>query len=231
MAGAYVQAATHAEQASGTSITATFSGNTTTGNLIYVAVAYSGSTNPSSVTDSQSNTYTLIRTTHDATYDQSHTTYYAKNITGGTTPTVTVTWAASHDWEVLNVVEYSGLDTTAPLDKETGQGQTSIGTGTDAVTSGAMATTTSADCTLVTASQMPNSGGDALNAGTSFTIRAAAEAFFKVSDRNVSSTGAYAGTWTSSAGTHDFMTHVVAFKAAGGGGGGGGNPWYYYAQQ
>jgi hypothetical protein len=213
MPGVYVQSATHAEQASGTTIAATFPGSTTTGNLIYLSVAYSGNTAPSGIADSPGgNTYTLIRTTYNATYGMSHSTYYAKNITGGATPTVTVTWGASHDWEVLNVSEYSGLDTTAPLDQETGQYQTGVGTGADAVTSGAMTTTTVANCTLIASTQMPNSGGDSVSAGTSYTLRAAAEPFFKTEDRNVSATGAYAGTFTTSANTHELHTHVAAFK-------------------
>lgn len=102
-----------------TTLGVTWTSNTTSGNLVCVVVlntftSTGGST--FSVSDSQSNTYTQAITTEDGFNDQfSVVIFYAKNITGGTTPTVTVTHANSGEYAAL-IMEFSGLDTTAPLD-------------------------------------------------------------------------------------------------------------------
>jgi glucose/arabinose dehydrogenase len=92
----------------------TFPSSVTTGDLIIVAITqFEGSV--SSVRDHQSNTYTQVTAAQHANTSYNYAQlYYAKNVTGGTT-TVTVTFSISAD--NVGIYEYSGLDTTSPLDQ------------------------------------------------------------------------------------------------------------------
>lgn len=97
------------------SVAVTWNSNTTTGNLIVLCISAGSASTVVSITDSQSNTYTkvdsLIGSVSDAEF------WYAKNITGGTTPTVTITLLS-----ILNVTvvmeEWNG-PTSDPLDVHT----------------------------------------------------------------------------------------------------------------
>lgn len=101
----------------GTTLTATWTSNTTTANLIVVGICTDNGTNSvTSITDSQSNVYTKITESNVSTGGFNVSLWYAKNITGGTTPTVTATLIAG---TIAGMIcrEYSGIDTTDPLDK------------------------------------------------------------------------------------------------------------------
>ena len=81
MPAAHVQSAQSTYNNS-TSATATFGSAVSTGNLIFVLVGTTDApTTHNTPTDSGSNTYTLIRSTHPSGAHVS--TYYAKNVTGG----------------------------------------------------------------------------------------------------------------------------------------------------
>lgn len=88
-------------------------GNTTTGNLMVVVVGVSLTT-VSSVTDSQSNKYVLATSSNASNVDVE--IWYAKNIVGGTTPTITVTLTTSDNANGI-AREYSGIDASVALDK------------------------------------------------------------------------------------------------------------------
>lgn len=102
----------------------TWSGNTTTGNLIIVSVAFQNNTGVrvSGITDTQGNIYyPIVRRVGS----QSSTIelWYAKNITGGVTPTVTsqsITSTGGGQRTVMTINEFSGLDQTQPLDLAAG---------------------------------------------------------------------------------------------------------------
>ena len=68
----------------------------------------------SSVTDSPGNTYSLAVGPTSATGLQ-QSIYYAKNIAGGSN-TVTVTFNQAAAYPDVRILEYSGLDTSSPLD-------------------------------------------------------------------------------------------------------------------
>ena len=117
MAAAFVQAKATVNNTNATTIAATWDSNTTTGNLIALYVQWAGTTvTISSITDSQSNTYTLIAAEHPSNRDTA-ALYYATNITGGTTPTVTVTFSATIGSRRLIIHEASGLATSSPFDQ------------------------------------------------------------------------------------------------------------------
>ena len=74
-----------------------------------------------SVTDSAGNTYALaIGPTTGTALRQS--IYYAKNILGGTSNTVTVLFNQGATKPDVRILEYSGVDTSSPLDVSAGAG-------------------------------------------------------------------------------------------------------------
>lgn len=105
-------------------VTATFPGNITAGNLIVVWISWGSiTTKPVSVTDAEGNSYTEIPNSHcqDLGNNQYTVMYYKENIacTGGCgTNQVTVSWGGtSVDWRGVSVAEFSGVSTSGSLDK------------------------------------------------------------------------------------------------------------------
>jgi IPT/TIG domain-containing protein len=188
---------------SGGSIAVTYPGAQTAGNLNVVAVMWGDSTSTvSSVTDSKGNSYTLaVGPTRITGVTQS--IYYAKNIVGGSN-TVTVTFNQTAAFPNVNVLEYSGLSTTNPLDVFS----SASGSGTTA-NSGA-ATTTSANELIFGAGSTSNAF---TAAGSGFSNRII-NSFGDISeDQIVSNTGSYNATATLTSGT--WVMQMVAFRASG----------------
>src|SRR5688500_6029731 len=86
----------------------------TAGNLIAVLIRIGGEGVVSSITDTAGNTYTLA--TSDTSWDPNLLCYYAKNITGHATNAVTVNFSPSALYSWAFAIQYSGLNTTSPLD-------------------------------------------------------------------------------------------------------------------
>lgn len=138
--------ATHTPLAGGssTTVTAAFSSNITAGSLVVVWITWGyDSPKPSSVTDSEGNTYVEIPNTYvsDTPMYQYTNLYYKENTTctgpcGGAT--VTATWAAGKTYRAMTIAEFSGVATTSALDQSIGQLQNS----TTAPTSTSVSTST-----------------------------------------------------------------------------------------
>jgi hypothetical protein len=98
-----------------TSLAATFGSAATTGNCVLVGVGSSAPSNfATSVTDTVSNTYTLVSGTHSTNSANYIAEFWvAKNITGGFTQ-VTVNYNSGGGTQVLFIIEYSGVSPTAP---------------------------------------------------------------------------------------------------------------------
>lgn len=184
-----------------------FPGNTTTGNLVVVFVGHqSGTVN--SVTDSQSNTYTKILDRSGGLAEGS--LWYAYNITGGTTPTVTVTISSSQRLHAI-AKEFSGIENGSdPLDVFASAASTS----TTNHSSGATATTAQNDELVVgmltvgtyTGTITAGSGyGNLVNQNTQVSGKISAE------DKVVSTTGTQTATFTSS-GSASLGIAVATFK-------------------
>ena len=163
------------------------------------------------MTDTQGNTYTLIGSPKTwSSFNFVERLYYAKNIKGGA-DTITVSLGGSTYLEV-HTFEYSGLDTSSPLDASA---TPTTGTSTSGV-SGTLATTNAND--LLFAFFHPDNDVTT-TAGSGFTGRTySGEPFPLAEDRNVTSTNSYSATMSFS-GTADYVGFFVAFKAAGSGGG------------
>lgn len=215
MAIAFVKGGDGSGVASGTATTSSI-GTTTTGNLMVVCCASNSATSNdfSSVTDNKSNTYTRAKSQPGNATDVE--IWYAANITGGASHTVTATTTNGFRNVALVAQEYSGAATTTPLD------QTAGATGTSATpSSGATATTTQADemvfgALVVEASDAISLGSGFSNLGTNTgiaSLRPAAESMI------ISSTGAQTATFGIAA-SQPWNCAVATFKATGGGGGG-----------
>lgn len=211
MAIAHVQSAI-GDWSSGTSYNTTLTA--TTGNLLVVSVhfyASNSSTDVSSISDGV-NTYTQIDT-HTETLGGALirlTTYYAKNITGGSLTLTTTLSASNVNASRTVIAEVSGADAGAPLDVHTVQSQTNPGSGTDAITSGSVSTSTSGQ--YVYGATIP-SNNSTFSAGTGFTDVthvALAAAEYQIQ----SAAGSIAATFTESGGTLTYFTAVATFKAA-----------------
>jgi RHS repeat-associated protein len=191
---------------SGSSIAVAYTNAQAAGNLNVVAVMWGDTTSTvSSVTDSRGNTYALAVGPTRVT-GLSSSIYYAKNIAAGSN-TVTVTFNQTAGFPNVNVLEYSGLSTTSPLDVTAG----ATGTGTTA--NSGSATTTSANELIVGMGNPTGSGFTA--AGSGFTSRII-NSFGGISeDKIVTSTGSYNATATLNSGT--WVMQMAAFRASGGG--------------
>jgi hypothetical protein len=226
MAGAIVQSA-YAVDDSGspsTTIAVTING-VTAGNTLAVQVGYDDTeitdndTSVSGINDGTAYTNTDGPRRDAGNAQSSHV--WRKENSGSGNFTVTATFNRSAPFRRIRVCELSGLETTANVDQTAGQGQTTPGTGTDAVTSGSTSTTANANDFLVGFSQDTSEadpGTGTLSAGTSYTI-SGTNVMLGLESRSVSATGTYAATFTQSV-NNNRTTHIVAFKEAAGGGGG-----------
>lgn len=135
-APAHVQSPAAATVFSGTTIALAYGSNVTAGSLltcwVYANHGVSG------VADSLTQTFSsAVSATDGATYTLAN--YYFLNTTAGA-DTVTVTFAGAVTYASLQCAEYSGVATSAALDKTASNSQTDVGTGANAITSGSVTT-------------------------------------------------------------------------------------------
>jgi hypothetical protein len=115
----FVQVKAATPQSASASAAVSYPLGQTAGNLNIVAVGWNDTTSTvNSVKDSRGNSYELaIGPTTGTGLRQS--IYYAKNIAGGSN-TVTVTFNRAAAFVDVRILEYSGLDTSSPLDATAG---------------------------------------------------------------------------------------------------------------
>ena len=94
-----------------------------------------GRHSPSSISDTQGNTFVPVGSQLTSPEGTGSRVYYAKNIAGGA-DTVTVHWSVASTDVEMYLVEYSGLDPNNPVDAQAGA------TGTAGAVSSGNATTT-----------------------------------------------------------------------------------------
>lgn len=215
MAIALVQSNSAYAGAAATTITCQFLSNTTTGNtlIVYGGVNADGTDEFVSVSDG-TNTYTKRAATFSTNDTFIGIIFDAVNITGATTPTLTLTFDEALESRLIHIAEFSGLS-TAPFDQANANAQDTP-SGTDAVTSGTVVTT-QADELIVGGAFNTNIASPATYAaGTNFTALQTADTtpWNRSEYRIVSSTGTYAATWTPSDGTSNSVACVATYKAA-----------------
>src|SRR5215831_52921 len=159
----FVQGNYAVPQSPQSSVTVAFPGAQTAGNLNVAVVGWNDSSaTVTSVTDSAGNTYVRAVGPTIIQGRGTQSIYYATNIRGAASNAVTVSYSAAAVFPDIRVLEYSGLDTTSPLNAiaaATGSGQ--------AATSGSL-TTTVPNVLLVAANLV---GASTKGPGPSFTSR------------------------------------------------------------
>lgn len=215
MAIALVNTTSGTSDGSANSLAATAASHTT-GNLIVVAVVWSGNLNATIPTDTAGNTYVSTgQKGNNGTSDHVEI-FYAKNVTGNAANIVTAHFASNATFRRVMVHQYSGCDTTAPF--TTGEGGTALATAAGSVTSSSWVTATASE---VLVAGFGSSGGVAsgnIVAGTSYAKQLNNIGTDSgTEDRIVSSTGTYTASYTASSGTQTWWIAAASFKAAGGG--------------
>jgi hypothetical protein len=203
------------------SVSLTLNSATTSGNLLVVCVScyYAGANagNAWTASDNKGNTWTSA-VLSDITAGKMQV-FYAENIAGGSSHQVTLTVAGpSTTYLIMTVLEYSGVATSAALDKANAA---FTATNTTAYTSPTTATTAQADEVLIGCHHAYQSAATPTPGASWSTVATQAGSTFHahtVQDRIVSATGAYAssGTWSATGVNH--TDAIVTFKAAAGGG-------------
>lgn len=162
MAFSQAWTAVQKNQGAGTTVT-TGSLTTTSGNTIVVGVTRSDATpGTTDVTDSKGNTYTRINT---AVNTDRIALYYAENITGGASHTITLNNLVAHDtFACIAAVELSGVLTSGVSDV------TTTNTGTATTLSSGSATTTDTDDLVGYFTSISGSNGTWNTSGSS-TVR------------------------------------------------------------
>ncbi|MGH9503929.1 MAG: beta strand repeat-containing protein [Terriglobales bacterium] len=184
----------------------TYATTETAGNLNVVVVGWNDiSSSIISVVDDNNNTYALAGTS--AGHGLSQAIYYAKNIAlpNNTTPTVTVTFNQNAGFPDVRILEYSGLNTAAPLDNWNGS------SGLSTLADSGTATTSTSDLILGAGT----TGNGFTGAGTGFTLRVITSAFGDiVEDLDVAqSAGSYNATAPLNSGT--WVVQVAGFSTTG----------------
>lgn len=208
MAVAWVQSKT---VASGSFANATFTSATTTGNLIVVAMSSNATaTGSEACSDNQGNTYTKL-TGINSVQGGAYAAWYAWNITGGATHTVTVSCPSGGNATSVVVQEFSGVQASAdPLDQVSTKA------------TGSSSTPTSNSITTTVANEMVIGlffGTTTTSAGTGYTNLLESSSTnanrTAMESQAALSTGTYTATVSSSATAWDM--YVLSFKAPAGG--------------
>lgn len=192
------------------------------GDLIWVYFNWGDSATDFTVADSLGNTAyqnTSAKVGPDSNFQFSKMMYIISAFSG--TPVVTVTpTGGTAAFCTMRAGGATGINAT-PLDQGTGQAQASPGTGTDAVTSGSVTTTTNGQfvvaCTVNSTEASPGAG--TISPGTGFTTLTSnpLPGIHRGEYMIQGGAGSVAGTFTHDVNTVQITT-VATFKAAGGGG-------------
>lgn len=201
-----------AGNARGTSITATFGSNTTTGNLIIVALQGDATFSSATISDSQSNTYNSLYNGAPSGGAGDFAVWYAYNITGGTN-TVTANLGRNIDCEMI-IQEFSGTGSSAPLDLNT-----TPNTGTSATYSTGTSGTTAQASEIIVAIAGQRSGtaiSSVSSPYSNFNNSNSAFGNVAIASQVVSSTGTQSATFSGPNTAYQAM--IASFKLSGGGG-------------
>jgi hypothetical protein len=202
----FVQVASATPQSSQTSVLVSYPQAQTAGDLNLVVVGWNDtSATVQSVTDSVGNSYALAAGPLTGTA-LTQSIYYAKNILAASN-SVTVTFSKAAASPDVRILEYKGLNTTAPLDVTAGASGTS---GSNATVSSGSATTTSAN-ELILGAGITN--GAFSTAGTSFKAEVITADGDIAEDEVVSATGSYSATASLGAyGSQTWIMQMVTLK-------------------
>ena len=206
----FVQSKSQMSSSGASSWTLAFNGNVTSGDAIVGYVQWSSDTVTLDSVTAGCATFTLLdNPTTDSTNQRRAATFYASNISGGTTCTITYTFSAWVNSTWLIQHEVSGVDASSPLAGHALQFQHLPGTDTDAISSGSITTTVSGAYIFGTTSDAGYNS--VVDAGTGYTGRESGSNGLRSEDRIQTSAGSIAATFTEQAQAWaDYATAIVA---------------------
>lgn len=217
MAVAWVQSGTASIDAASSECIVKLPSNSTAGNFLALAFSYgTGASNyfAWNVSGDGNTWVTLTSTTEfwDTTNHQGVAMFYAKNIAGGAV-NLHVGAVVAGDiafWRV-SVAEYSGVDTTNPIDGSTGVFNSAANTTANGVTSGLFST--SSNNSMLYSMVVDTAGVATMSYGTGFTRRDGLD-WAKNEEKLQAVAGTTSATWTF-VGTDPYCCAVMAMKASG----------------
>jgi hypothetical protein len=187
-------------------ITVPFTQAQTAGDLNVVVVGWDGSSNTvESVKDTSGNVYTKAVGPTQISSELTQLIYYAKNIVASSAfaNAVTVTFASNASDPDVRILEYSGANTSTPVDV------VAAGTGSSDASATSSITTTNATDLIFGANTTRTT---TTAAGSSFTKRMITLPHGDiVEDRMVTATGSYTASASLSA-SNDWVMQMVAFR-------------------
>src|SRR5712692_8401653 len=208
--------ATHVQQASNsdvgaanyTSISATFSLPTTSGNTIILGVTYGNAKPIITTTDSQGNAHLQAIKTYDSGHRQGCAILYATNITGGLSNTVTVKFSQPIAYLAVGIHEYSGVVAASALDVTAGK----LGIG-NTPSSGPASTTANGDLIFGSVVEDGTGHGDTFTAGIGFAKRVdlGNAAAYADGDGAQTLAGPFVANWTLTPAS-SWIAIIAAFK-------------------
>lgn len=194
--------------------------NVTVNNALGVFIVWSDVTRSlTGVTDTRSSTYTLLNNPTTGAFQRAAWAYTVLGSSGANT--IAASFSGTGNMTIIMLVhEVSGIDTGTPVgaNQSAIQEQTTPGTGTDGCTSGSI--TTARNGCYIMGVLTDEGWASTITTGTGYTTRANSSGDGVYSESQVqSSAGAIAATFTTSNGSNQHMTGVLAFQppaAAGG---------------
>lgn len=213
MAATLIQAKT-GQNTSTTTLNIAFTSDTVTGDTVILAVIQNNATNGVNTPTATGMTFSAV-TGSDGVIGGDGlsrvTMYYAFNVTGATTPTVSISKSLSRAIQVI-IFHVRGLTTTDPLDKVAKSG----GAATTTINSGNTATLSQADEYIVGVGAS-DFGGATYTVGATYgnlTQQAAAAGDIAMQDKSVAATTAVSSPMTLSDAS-DNVGIVATFRIAG----------------
>ena len=204
MAVAFVQA-NALDQATAPAPTLAFTSNVTAGNLLVAYIGWgSTSVTLTSVTDSLSQTWTIINNPTTGAVSRAAIAYFPSTSGGACTLTATF---SSTTTSLIGMHEVSGCATTLPLDVSVANAQSNVTLGTDVITSTAVATTVDGDYIFVGTSDIAQ--GHPFTAGTGYTAPATG------TSNNAGGVGAIWTEYLAPQVTHGSTTGTFSISASG----------------
>src|SRR6266542_2916444 len=187
-------------------VTVAFPAAQTAGNLNVVVIGWKDSkASITSVTDTKGNAYALAVGPTVRSAKATQAIYFAKNIFGAATNTVTVRFTVAAAYPDIRILEYGGLDPTNPLDA------TAAASGSSKTSSSGSLKTSASNVLLVAGNLVATLTS---GPGPGFTSRMITSPDGDiVEDRTVSTAGTYSATAPLTA-SGFWVMQLVAFKAA-----------------
>ena len=199
----FAQSASATPQSTVASVSVPFSGAQGGGDLNVVVVSWSDTTsNLQSVTDTLGNIYTLAIGPTTGT-GKRQSIYYARNIRAGSN-TITVGFNQAAVFPDVRILEYSGVDTVAPLDATVGA------SGNSSTADSGPAALSNANDLIIGANIV---GAKNIVAGSPFTSRVLTATTQNIVEDRVVNVGGSYNAWSPMVSAAPWVMQAVAFKA------------------